>query len=172
MVELTKSVENGYVRRMQIQMICKSFEELSLMELMAIYRLRQYVFVVEQNSIYEDVDGYDPGCHHLMAMDGDELVGYTRLLPPGLKTEHSSIGRVVTKSTHRGRGIGIDLMHASIEQVEELFEPEAIQLQAQSYLEEFYNKFRFERVGPDYMYENILHVDMIRVSKSFDQEQT
>jgi ElaA protein len=162
MVELTKSPENGYVRIMTIQLICKTFEELSLLELMGIYRLRQYVFVVEQNSIYEDVDGYDPGCHHLMAMDGDELIGYTRLLPPGLKTEHASIGRVVTRSTHRGRGFGIDLMHASIECVQELFAPEAIQLQAQSYLEEFYNKFGFERVGPDYMYENILHVDMIR----------
>ena len=53
-------------------------------------------------------------------------------------------------------------MHASIEWVQELYAPEAIQLQAQSYLEGFYNKFGFERVGPDYMYENILHVDMIR----------
>ncbi|MDR9388381.1 MAG: GNAT family N-acetyltransferase [Balneolaceae bacterium] len=161
-MKLTKSLENGYVRFMRIQMFCKPFEELSLLELMGIYRLRQYVFVVEQNSIYEDVDGYDPGCHHLMALDEDDIVGYTRLLPPGLKTEHASIGRVVTKSTHRGRGIGIDLMHESIACVEELYASQVIQLQAQSYLEEFYNKFGFERVGPDYMYENILHVDMIR----------
>jgi ElaA protein len=53
-------------------------------------------------------------------------------------------------------------MHESIACVEELYASDVIQLQAQSYLEEFYNKFGFERVGPDYMYENILHVDMIR----------
>ena len=73
------------------------FKELSLDELYAIMRLRQEVFVVEQNCPYLDADGKDPLCYHVLGKnEKGELVCYTRLLPDGVSYKgFCSIGRVI-----------------------------------------------------------------------------
>ncbi|MGV3546047.1 MAG: GNAT family N-acetyltransferase, partial [Pedobacter sp.] len=73
----------------------KSFAELSKEELYTILKLRSEVFIIEQHCNYQDVDGKDLKCHHLMAWDGDNLAAYTRIVPPGVSFAEASIGRVL-----------------------------------------------------------------------------
>ena len=69
-----------------------------------VWRLRQQVFVVEQESIYPDLDGRDdePGTRHVLLRDGTRLVGYARVLDDG---DAWRIGRVVLAEEARGRGL-------------------------------------------------------------------
>ena len=90
---------------------CKRFDELSTDDLYAILQLRSEIFVVEQDCVYQDVDGFDQGAlhvmgHHAAAEDSGapQLVCYTRLLAPGVKYESASIGRVVTQNVGSRRG--------------------------------------------------------------------
>ena len=45
---------------------CKRFDELSTDDLYAILQLRAEIFVVEQDCVYQDVDGFDQGALHVM----------------------------------------------------------------------------------------------------------
>src|SRR5215207_3945198 len=90
--------------RMYIEWILKTFEELTPHQLYAILQLRNAVFVVEQNCIFQDADNKDQGSFHLMGYEGINLIAYTRLVPPGHIYEQASIGRVVTAPTVRNFG--------------------------------------------------------------------
>ena len=81
---------------MAIQWTLKKFEDLSAIELYKIMQLRNEVFVVEQNCVYQDADNKDISSWQFMGWDNEKLVAFTRLLPPGLAYEQASIGRVVT----------------------------------------------------------------------------
>lgn len=140
---------------------CKKFDDLSPHELYVIMQLRNEVFVVEQNCVYQDADNKDPYCHHLMGWRNDKLVAYTRLLPPGLAYAESSIGRVVTSPSARGGGIGRELMQKSIEQVDQLFGTASIKIGAQLYLHNFYTSLGFKQTSTVYLEDNIEHVEMI-----------
>ena len=80
---------------MKITWTCKFFDDLTPRELYAILRLRNEVFVVEQNCVFQDADNKDFYSWHLMGWMNQELVAYTRLLPKGLAYDEASIGRVV-----------------------------------------------------------------------------
>ncbi len=45
---------------------CKRFDELSTHDLYAILQLRAEIFVVEQDCVYQDVDGFDQAALHIM----------------------------------------------------------------------------------------------------------
>ena len=92
----------------------KAFDQLSLQELYTILTLRTNVFVVEQACPYPEVDGKDPNCLHLLGTINGELVAYLRILPAGLSYDEVSIGRVVIKPSHRGKGLGPPMMEQAI----------------------------------------------------------
>src|SRR3982751_4276400 len=94
----------------------KKFDDLTPLELYALLQLRNEVFVVEQQCIFQDADGKDPLCFHIMGMDGAALIAYTRLVPPGISYQEPAIGRVVTAAKARSRGLGRELMIYSIAQ--------------------------------------------------------
>lgn len=125
-------------------------------------RLRNEVFVVEQNCVYQDADGKDPYCHHLLIFDGEQLVAYTRLLPRGVSYEQMSIGRVVSSPSHRGTGVGRLLMRLSIETCHNLFGDGPIRIGAQMYLKKFYESLGFVQTSDMYLEDNIPHIEMIR----------
>src|ERR1700730_6076460 len=86
---------------------CKSFDELTNTELYKILQLRNEVFVVEQRSLYQDCDNKDLISHHLGGWKQDNIVAYSRLLPPGIPYPNAaSIGRVVTSHSVRGQDLG------------------------------------------------------------------
>lgn len=143
-----------------INWICKSFEELTTLELYALLQLRNEVFIVEQNCPYLDVDGKDLKSYHLMAWKEDRLIAYTRLIPPGISYDEVSIGRVVNSPSVRGSGIGKELMQLSIAKIYELFGKQDILIGAQFYLKKFYSDLGFEQEGDVYLEDNIEHILM------------
>lgn len=142
---------------------CKDFSELTNEELYRIIQLRIGVFIVEQNCLYQDCDGKDLKGHHLCAWNGETLLAYTRLLPPGVSYENAaSIGRVITSPAARGQGLGKLLMRKSIEEIEALFGKVPINISAQLYLRRFYESFSFVQQGEAYLEDGIDHISMIR----------
>lgn len=146
---------------MQLTWIYKSFEELNTRELYAILQLRSEVFVVEQNCVYQDMDGKDQQSAHLMAWHNDKLVAYTRLVPPGVSFSEASIGRVITSPFYRGLGIGITLLEKSIEQILATYQTNTIRIGAQLYLKKFYEGFGFVAEGEEFLEDGIPHIEMV-----------
>jgi ElaA protein len=138
----------------------KTFQRLSPRELFEIYKLRSSVFVVEQNCIYQDVDELDLTALHLMFWKGQELIGYSRLLPPDEDHKEPRIGRVVISRSNRGKGFGKYLMLKSILHIRELFPSQTIAISAQKYLDKFYREMGFTIEGGVYDEDGIPHIKM------------
>jgi ElaA protein len=140
----------------------KLFSELSPHELYIILRLRSEVFVVEQDCVFQDMDNKDQYCYHLMGWQNNELVAYTRIVPPGISYDLPSIGRVVTSPKARNSGMGKLLMEKSIEELTRLYGQTSIRIGAQLYLKKFYSSFGFEQSGDVYDEDGIDHIEMTR----------
>lgn len=146
---------------MNLNWTYKSFDELSKLELYTILKLRSEVFIIEQHCNYQDVDGKDLKCHHLMAWDGDNLVAYTRIVPPDVSFAEASIGRVLTSPRYRGIGAGVTLMQKSIAKVYETYGKQPIRIGAQLYLKKFYESFGFVKDSDEYVEDEIPHIEML-----------
>lgn len=140
----------------------KRFNALSIAELYSVLQLRSKVFVVEQNCVYQDVDGKDFEALHVLGKDGEKIVAYARLFAPAKYFDNASIGRVVVDSKYRSLKLGHDLMRFSIEGIFEEFETGPITISAQLYLEKFYNQHGFLRSGEPYLEDGIPHIKMTR----------
>lgn len=143
----------------------KQFNELDRLELYRIIQLRINVFIVEQNCPYPDLDDKDLVSNHVMLWKGDELIAVTRLVPPGISyPNYASIGRVATHANYRGSGLGKLVMTESIKACEELFSGYNIKISAQAYLVAFYTALGFDKIGEEYLEDNIPHIAMIKHS--------
>jgi len=146
---------------MTIHWYCKAFDELSPLEMYKILQLRNQVFVVEQNCVFQDADNKDEGCLHYMGFIDYELATYTRLAPPGYIYTEASIGRVVTSPLHRSKGLGKELMQRSIDLCRANFGNVPIKIGAQCYLLKFYESLGFQITGEIYLEDGIEHVHML-----------
>ena len=146
---------------MNIHWHCKNFNALTPHELYEIIRLRNEVFVVEQNCVFQDADNKDQECFHLMGWVNGALAAYTRLAPPGYIYAEASIGRVVTSPAFRKKGIGYELMKKSIEECKKIFGSGAIKIGAQFYLKDFYASFGFKQISDIYLEDGIEHIYML-----------
>ncbi|HUQ66511.1 MAG TPA: GNAT family N-acetyltransferase [Flavitalea sp.] len=139
----------------------KHFEQLTPAELYAILRLRNEVFVVEQNCVFQDADNKDIYCHHLMLYDHHQLIAYARLVPQGVSYREMSVGRVVTAKEARNKGVAKQLMKLAVQNCRKLFGEGPIRIGAQYYLENFYSSIGFARTGDIYDEDGIEHIEMI-----------
>ena len=134
--------------------------------LYAALKLRSDIFVVEQNCVFSDMDGLDPRCEHLCCKDASgTLLGYLRLLPPGVKYAEPALGRLVVKSVARKSGLARVTLFEGIERCNALYPRHPIFLSAQQYLEKFYQSMGFETVSSPYLDDGIMHIDMRRASR-------
>lgn len=141
----------------------RTFDELSLRQLYQLLKLRQEVFVVEQNCPYLDADGEDEHAEHLFARSDDgNMVAYARLYQANSEQSHSRIGRVLTAHNVRGKGLGKELMQRSIDYLQQRTPNSPIRVGAQVYLLEFYKDFGFKPIGDEYLEDGIPHIDMER----------
>ncbi|WP_299246950.1 GNAT family N-acetyltransferase [uncultured Aquimarina sp.] len=147
---------------MDIEFRIKHFNELELIELYKILRLRAEVFVVEQDCVYQDIDNKDQKALHVIGYKNDEIVAYTRIFNDGDYFENASIGRVVVSENVRKYGYGHDLIKKSIEGIKEEFHADQIKISAQCYLKRFYEKHGFKQIGEEYLEDGIPHIAMIR----------
>jgi len=141
--------------------IIKSFEELNKAELYQIIQLRIAVFIVEQDCPYPDLDDMDQDAQHLWIEDAGEIVCYLRVNPAGSRFSEPSLGRIVTKKSHRNHGLAEKLIKKAIDLVCEK-ESRAIRISAQCYLEKYYEKFGFIKASEEYLEDNIPHIEMLK----------
>ena len=141
--------------------IIKSFEELNKAELYQIIQLRIAVFIIEQDCPYPDLDDMDQDAQHLWIEDAGEIVCYLRVNPAGSRFLEPSLGRIVTKKSHRNRGYAEKLIKKAIDLVSEK-ESRAIRISAQCYLEKYYEKFGFIKASEEYLEDDIPHIEMLK----------
>lgn len=141
----------------------KTFTELTMEELYVLLALRSEVFVVEQQCVYQDIDGKDTRALHVMGYTNGKLVAYTRCFGPGDYFEEAAIGRVVVQKNFRNLSYGHKIVEASIIEIQQRFNTLKIKLSAQQYLIKFYESHGFRKIGQGYMEDGIPHVAMIRV---------
>jgi len=142
----------------------KRFDELTSLEMYRILQERTAIFVVEQNCPYQEVDGKDLASYHLYKEENGEIVAYSRLLPAGIAYTEASIGRVIVKREYRGKGLAQELFRKSIEFIQYELKEDKIKIQAQHYLEKFYNSYGFEPISDVYLEDDIPHIDMMRIT--------
>lgn len=139
-----------------------AFDELDLGTLHDLLALRAEVFVVEQDCVYQDIDGKDPRSFHLFRYKADRLEGTLRILPKGIGySDAVAIGRVVTSPASRGKGIGHLMMKAAVDFIAIHYPGESIKLSAQTHLSAFYEAHGFSICGEGYLEDGIPHVPMI-----------
>ena len=143
-----------------------SFADLPNADLYELLAQRQNVFVLEQQCLYPDLDGYDQDAWHLLGwrtVDGKRQLGAClRVIAPGVKYTEMSIGRVLSTTAARGTGIGRELLVEGIARAERLYPGHRIRIGAQQYLEAFYASFGFKTVSEPYDEDGIMHVEMLR----------
>lgn len=137
--------------------VFKHFDELNTKELYEILKARMAVFVVEQTCPYQDIDGLDYASYHLWAEDQGIVKAYLRLFK--MENGMARLGRIIT--TERGKGYGLALINQGIKCAKELFEPNAIYIEAQCYAIGFYEKAGFKVCSEPFLDDGIPHVKMI-----------
>ena len=136
----------------------KSFKELTVDELYELLRVRSEVFVVEQDCVYQDMDGDDQKSIHMWLTVADKVVALARVCPAGTHMKEVSIGRVIT--TERGKGYGKQIMLYAIEAAKEHFGAKQIDLEAQEYAKGFYESAGIRQSSDTFILDGIPHIRM------------
>ncbi len=137
--------------------------EISASDLHAVLQLRSNVFIVEQDCVYDDIDGLDilETTRHLWiasAADQQHVVATLRILTdPDSESAPTAIGRVATSATHRRNGLAAQLMHRALEIIDG-----PAKLSAQAHLQGWYEGFGFTASGSEYLEDGIPHILMTR----------
>jgi len=138
----------------------KRFNELSAVELYQILQLRSEVFVVEQNCVYQDIDGKDSKAIHIIGEFKGQTVAYCRIFDKGNYFEQTSIGRVIVKENFRDRKWGNDLIKEAIDAIQNHYGQSQITISAQLYLKKFYENHGFFQTSEEYLEDGIPHIEM------------
>jgi ElaA protein len=138
----------------------KSWKELSIEEMEDVFTLRSEVFVVEQDCVYQDIDGKDRQAKHVLGKEGKELVAYSRIFEPGGYFKEASFGRAVVKKNKRGKGLGDELVKETLKIMRSVWPKTKAKISAQTHLLAFYNKHGFKSSGEKYLEDGIPHIKM------------
>ena len=145
----------------------KTFDELSLNELYELMKVRQAVFVLEQDCIYQDIDDLDRNSWHLMgwknyASAKQQLLAYLRVVFADYQYKEPSIGRVLIIQEFRGMGLGKELLNQALIKIAQEYPKQSIRISAQQHLEHFYSQFGFSQVSEPYDEDGIMHIKMLK----------
>ena len=147
---------------MAIKFYTKEYNHLTKDELYDILRLRAAIFVVEQNCVYQDIDGKDQKAYHILGYKNTKLVAYSRIFKPNDYFKYASIGRVLVAIEERNHHFGFKLMEASIMAINIHFKEFKIAISAQEHLKKFYTNLGFIQIKESYLEDGIPHIYMIR----------
>lgn len=137
----------------------RTLDQMTASERCKLVEERVKVFVVEQHCPYQEVDGDDYHAYHLTLHDDEgHLVGYTRIYRRA--DGQVTFGRVLVPQQYRKHHYGRLLVAKTIKETQRLFPGEPIQIQAQAYLQKFYESFGFKPVSSVYPEDGIPHLDM------------
>lgn len=138
----------------------KAFEALTNQELYDVIKLREEIFVLEQNCVYVDCDGYDPVCRHMLVKDQEQIVGTLRIVPAGTKYVDLSIGRVVVDQAYRRQGIADSMMQEALRFIRDHESVSTVVLSAQVAIKGLYERSGFKVISDVYLEDGIDHVRM------------
>ena len=145
-----------------MEIVVRNFKELSTKELYSLLQLRSEVFVVEQDCVYQDIDGKDERALHILGYEDGILIAYSRCFQAGDYFDEASMGRVLVRENYRKLGYGHKISTASIDAIAENFKATTIKISAQIYLVTFYESHGFKTFGDRYMEDGIPHIAMIK----------
>jgi ElaA protein len=135
--------------------------ELTAEQCFSLCAVRQAVFVVEQRCAYQDLDIFDQEATHLIVWDAQNVAGYLRVLAPSTRFHEPSLGRILTASSHRGTGLGRELVMRGMDYVRLHYPNEPIRISAQQHLSAFYSSCGFTLASEPYDEDGIPHVEML-----------
>ncbi|MCK5665722.1 MAG: GNAT family N-acetyltransferase [Thiotrichaceae bacterium] len=143
----------------------KLFNQLSLNDLYEIMKVRQQVFVLEQNCLYQDIDDLDKKAWHLTCwpnydLNQAQLVAYLRVVYPQHKYKEPAMGRVLVIEEYRGMGLGKELLKQALVKIQRQYPHHAIRISAQQHLHQFYAQAGFSQVSRPYEEDGIMHIEM------------
>ena len=142
-----------------MELVVKTFDELSTRELYDLLRLRVDVFVVEQNCPYSELDGRDQAALHIWLQDDAGIQAYLRIMDRGVSSEYVTIGRVI--AAKRRMGLGSRILSEGIRLARERFSADQIYLEAQVYAKSLYEKQGFLTISDPFLEDGIPHVKML-----------
>ncbi|MDO5688854.1 MAG: GNAT family N-acetyltransferase [Tissierellia bacterium] len=157
----TKGKHNSPDIGVEWSIVYREFHELTKLELYDWLRLRMEVFMIEQNSLYLDLDGIDLDSKHLLAIEGGRVVGGIRCIRSHLDQGIGSLGRLCVTKGRRGQGIGEVLLQKGIQQLIDEGMPK-IHIEAQVYLVDWYRGFGFVTEKDPFDLDGVLHIQMVR----------
>ena len=134
----------------------KWFRELTTAELYEILRSRAEIFVVEQECVYQDLDGRDAEALHVFCEEDGRVTACLRAYMKDRET--AQMGRVLT--LRHGTGLGGELLKRGIREIRERLQPKQIYIEAQCYATGFYGREGFQVCSEPFMEDGILHVQM------------
>lgn len=135
------------------------FDQLDPYAVYAVCKLRQDVFVVEQQCPYPDLDALDvePDTRHVLLLDDDALLGYARVVDDRAGRRRVwRIGRVLLAPEARGQGLGELLMRTALS----VAQGRDVVLDAQSPLAGWYEAYGFAVDGAEFDEDGIAHTPM------------
>lgn len=140
-----------------MEIISKFFDELTIIELYEILKVRSKIFVVEQKCVYQDLDDIDYRSLHLFYKVDKNIIAYLRIY----KKEEGiiQIGRVLTAD--HGKGFGGKILKEAVSIIKEQMKPNKIYLEAQCYAIRFYEREGFKVCSEEFIEDGIPHVKMI-----------
>lgn len=153
---------------MEYNILSRDFNALSVRQLYEILRLREDIFVVEQNCPYHDIDGIDYNSVHVMCIvkdgDKDSLAAYARVYYDE-EVKQVKIGRVITARQYRRFGLASKVMKTAIDIACKQFNAEEIWLHAQTYAIPFYEGVGFKVASEQFLEDGIPHKQMVWTKK-------
>lgn len=120
-------------------------------------RVRRLVFGEEQGIPTDtDLDGLDPIADHVVALDGDDVVGTCRVLVAG---DRAKLGRMAVLPAHRGQGLAARML-VEADAIAAEQGAAVITLQAEVTAESVYARAGYVRTGEPYEQWGMEHVAM------------
>lgn len=154
-----------------MQIFSKRFDKLTPEELYKLLALRSQVFVVEQNCVYQDLDGRDDKAWHMWLEDEDGIQAYLRILDPGVVHEDCAIGRVLCLK--RRKGYASKLLSAALDLIQEKTLSDSFYLEAQEYAKSLYENLGFKQTSEPFLEDGIPHVSMqLSLRERTDHQRT
>jgi Predicted acyltransferase len=142
-----------------MELVVKTFDELTTGELYDILKLRVDVFVVEQACPYEEVDGKDRQSVHVYLKDETGIKAYLRVIKAGVAFDDVAIGRVIARE--RRQGLGTEILQAGINAAKDYYNAVRIVLEAQTYARGLYEKAGFVQTSEEFVEDGIPHIRMM-----------
>lgn len=143
-----------------MELIVKAYGELTRDELFEILKLRNAVFIVEQECPYQDIDETDRVAYHIFLRDEEGIEAYLRVFRSEECPQEARIGRVI--AVKRRCGLGSRILKEGIRLAQEKLRAATVGLEAQVYARGLYEKQGFVQISEEFLEDGIPHIEMKR----------